>query len=187
MSSSHYTSIILSGLPLSGKTTLAQRLSDIYKWEIYSIGQIWRERWKQKYPDEAISFEAYWRNVSVDDNRKVNEEARVTFQQGNVIGDTRYTNSCEGLPVLLVFVTADLETRARRGMQTDKYVGKSLAEIRQILLRRERDEFSMGQQLYGTRYDYRNPHHYHLMLNSRVLTVEQEVAIVTGLVAACTK
>ncbi|MEK6839718.1 MAG: AAA family ATPase [Nanoarchaeota archaeon] len=53
------TSIILSGLPLSGKTTLAKKLSEMYHWPIYAIGQIWRDEWKEKYPKGNVSFEEF--------------------------------------------------------------------------------------------------------------------------------
>ena len=52
-----YTSIVLSGLPGSGKSSLVKRLSDFYNWPIHSIGQIFRQRWKIKYPNQEVSFE----------------------------------------------------------------------------------------------------------------------------------
>ncbi len=176
-------SVILSGLPVSGKTTLARRLSQVYGWPIYSIGQLWREEWRQRYPGGSVSFEEFWRNITVEENLKKNVEAREIFERGHVIGDTRYSLYCQDVPALLIFLTADLQTRAYRAARVNKYIDKSLREIEQILEEREQDEVRVGEQLYGEYYDYRDPRHYHIALNTGRLTVEEEVAAIEKLVS----
>ena len=81
---------------------------------------------------------------------------------------------------MLVFVTADLNIRAERGLNTDRYKGKTVDEVRQTLITRERDELKMGSYIFGI--DYRSPEHYDIVINSGRLTVEQEVSIITNLV-----
>ncbi len=174
-----YTSIILSGLPASGKTTLAKKLSSHYHWRIHSLGQLWRNQWKEKYPQEEIPFEDYWRQTSLADNREINRKAKEIFKRGEVIGDSRYAIYCKDLPSLLIFVTAPLEIRASRSIE--KYPGKSPFDREKILKERERDEVERGRQIFGEDYDYREHHHYHLTLNSGVLTVEQEFTLVRSL------
>ena len=44
-----YKGIAISGLPVSGKTTLAKEISEIYGWPVFSIGQLWREKWRSLY------------------------------------------------------------------------------------------------------------------------------------------
>ncbi|MBI2005500.1 MAG: hypothetical protein HYS80_01935 [Candidatus Aenigmarchaeota archaeon] len=178
-----YKSIVLSGLPVSGKSTLASRLSETYTWPVHSIGQLFRSKWKELYPDGKVSFEEYWRNTTLEENLVVNRRMRGLVEKGNIIGDTRYSIYCTDLPALLVFVTAALDVRARRGLNTDRYRDKPLEEVRQILLEREGDEVRMGQKLFGTEYDYRDSQHYHLTLNSGLLTVEQEISIVTSIIS----
>lgn len=70
-----FTSIVISGLPRSGKTTLVERLANMYGWQSYSIGQSFRDAWKQAYPDGRVSFEEYWRSLSIEKQREVNIQA----------------------------------------------------------------------------------------------------------------
>ncbi|MEK6839719.1 MAG: hypothetical protein AABX72_02155 [Nanoarchaeota archaeon] len=112
------------------------------------------------------------------DQQRKNIEAREVFKRGNVIGDSRYSMYCKDLPSLLVFVTADLKIRAQRAHTMQKYPGKSVPEIEHILEEREQDEVSIGKKLYGDKFDYRDAAHYGIALNSGVLTVEEEVAII---------
>jgi len=169
----------LSGLPVSGKSTLTRTLSEVYGWPIHSIGDLWRARHKVLYPNGKVSFEEYWRGTSIEDNRKINEQARKIYAAGKIVGDTRYSIYCKDLPVLLVFITADLEVRAKRGIDT-KYRGKSIEDVKQILIEREECEVKMGKELFD--FDYRDIRHYHLALNSGVFSVEEEVEIIRGLV-----
>ena len=177
-----YNAIILSGLPGSGKTTLIESLMKLYSWPKYSIGEMYREKWREKHPDGKVSFEEYWRGVSKEENAEVNRAAKEIFVKGNVIGDTRYSIYCkEHKNNLLVFVTAGLQTRAERALKdNDKYKGKSVDDVRRILVQREYDEMSVGNDLF--RYDYRDSSNYHITLNSGMLSVEDEVYLITRMV-----
>lgn len=177
-----YKSIILSGLPGSGKTTLAKQLSEIYSWPIHSIGQLWRDEWKRHHPDGEVSFADYWRGTTLEDNLNMNKKARKIFERGNVIGDTRYSLYCKDLPALLVLVTADLDVRSERALNTGRYEGKTVKEVKNVLAEREKDELKVGQDLYGVDYDYRDPEHYHLTINSGMLSVDEEVQIIANFV-----
>ena len=55
--------------------------------------------------------------------------------------------------VFLVFLTADLNIRAKRGVGLAKYNGNGEKEIKEILYRREADEVAASKRLFG--YDYR--------------------------------
>jgi len=175
-----YNSIILSGVPVSGKSTLARKLSGIYNFPICSPGQLWRDDWKRLHTDGKVSFEEFWQGTTIEDNLKMDRRTRSVFEKGHVIGDVRYSIHCKDLPALLVLVVADLDIRARRGLNTDRYKGKSFEEVRQILVEREKDEVKVGQDMYGTDYDYRDPKHYHLTLNSGLLTTAEEASIITA-------
>ncbi len=178
----NYSSILLSGPPASGKSTLATRLSPLLGWPVYSVGQYWRNQFNALQEDEkrknihnSISFENWWRNTNTEDNLKADQAAKSAFQKGNVIGETRYAIHCKDMNSLLVFVTASIDTRAKRALNTDKYRGKSLAEITHILRERQADELRTGKDMYGGAYDYLDIKPFHVLLNSEMMTPEQEV------------
>lgn len=176
-----FSSIVFSGLPASGKSTLAQACASEYGWPIYSLGSLWRQQWREKYPGHEVTFEDYWRNTSREENLQINLRAKEIFRAGNTIGESRYCHYCKDILSLLIFVTAPLEIRAQRSLSGERYQEKTLGEIEDILQKREQDETEMGKELYGGGYDYRDPQHYHLILNSSMMTVEQELAIVTSI------
>jgi len=175
-----FTSIVISGLPCSGKSTLATRLSTLYNWPMHSIGGLFRNKWKQQHPNSEVPFELYWRNTSREENIRVNQELRELIARGHIIGDSRYSSYCKDLASLLIFVTAPLDVRATRVLHSEKYQGKSKEEIKTILQEREQDELRRGRDLFEI--DYRDPIHYHVVMNSGMLTVDQEVDVVNKIV-----
>jgi len=110
-----YQNIVFSGLPGAGKSTLVKKISEFYGWPVHSIGEIWRQRWAAAYPNKELSFEEYWSKSPREDQMRINIEAREIFTQSKIIGDIRYTIYLRDLPIFLVFMSADLETRATRG------------------------------------------------------------------------
>lgn len=176
-----YNSIILSGLAGSGKSTLARELTKRYKWPLVSIGDTWRELWAEQYPDKSISFEMYIESLSREEDRAMNERMRSTYEQGKVIGDARYAVCYKNISTaLLIYVTASLDVRVRRGIGDPKYIDKSEEEVRRILIDREQHEVSVCKDLFGQ--DYRDASHYHVSVNSGLLTLEQEVDAIAALV-----
>jgi cytidylate kinase len=176
MISMNYKSIVISGLAGAGKTTLAKELSGIYGWPVYSVGDLWRSRWKQKYPNNEVPFEEYWRTTSTQENQQTDNDFHNIIAKNDVIGDGRYVIHLRDLPVFLVFLSADLDTRAARLFGLEKYKEKTVDEIKQILRRREVDEVALGRRLYN--YDYRDSSYYNLVINTKSLSVANEVAIV---------
>ncbi len=166
-----YHSIAISGLPGAGKSSLANLLSRTLKWPVKSIGEIWRERHKSQ--NITIPFEVYWRNSSITDNKKINEEFLELVSKGNVIADTRYAHIYSDR-TFKVFVTAPIAIRALRAHAGSKYPNHNCENIEQILDIREKDELLMGEKLYGMGYDYKDPKQYNLVLDSSKMIVEQE-------------
>lgn len=167
-----YHSILISGLPGAGKSCLARGLSEKLGWPIYSIGGLFKEEWKRLYPNKEVSFEEYWRTITKEKNMEMNKRAREIIARGNAIGDFRFAVCCDGLPSLRIYVTADLETRAKRVKDKD---GKSTDQLKRILMARELDEVKVGKELYGGSYDFRETHQYHIILNSGLLRFDQEL------------
>lgn len=175
-----YQGIIFSGLPGAGKSTLAKEISRIFGWPHHSIGHLWREKWENLHPDGKISREEYWRQVPDEDNLAMDAQFREVAVKGGIVGDLRYGMLLRDLPLLLVFITAGLGVRASRAMGLPKYAGKDKEELQKLLARREADEAATGQRLYQK--DYRDPCHYHLTLNSGMMSQEEEIAIIKSLV-----
>ena len=173
-----YNSIVISGLPGAGKGVLARAIAKKYKWKLFSIGDIWRERWKKLYPSADISFEDYWKNASFDEQREINNKARKVISKGNVVGDFRYAICCKSIPTLLIFIKPDLNVRAKRAKDINKYPNKSIEELKEILLQREKDEVNWGKKLYGEDYDFRDEKYYNLILDSGKLSLEEELKII---------
>lgn len=173
-----YKSIILSGYPGAGKSALAAALSKEYGWPVYSIGGLWRDKYKtykDAHPEYAATFEEFWSKTTIPDNLAVNEDAKLISEKENVIFDSRYTKSFNGEFCLFVFVTADIDIRVKRVHHREEYKALSVQELVEVLKRREKDEVAMGQKLYGANYDYRDPQNYAIVIDSRKMTVAQEV------------
>ncbi|MCD6215547.1 MAG: AAA family ATPase [Candidatus Aenigmarchaeota archaeon] len=173
--------IILSGLPGSGKSVLGDSLVEKYNFEKHSIGDLWRKQYKTLYPDEKISFEEFWKETMLEDNVKINEEARKILEKkiaknSKIIIEGRYTIPFASLPVFSVFVTCNLSVRAERALNGKKYKGRSKEKIEEILKEREQDELNMGKKMFGDEYDYRDRKYYDLYLDSGKMKLEEEVS-----------
>ena len=176
-----YKGIIVSGLPCSGKSVLCEKLAQEYGWNIFSFGKMWRDKWRLAYPNGNISFEDWWRNTTIEDNKQMNTVGKELFKRGDFIIDSRYSAFyCKDLPYLRVFLNADLDTRVKRCKEReDRNVtegvlakGRSEEELRKIVQEREQDEYKMGQEIFSE--DYRKLSHYNLMLNTGEFTIMQE-------------
>lgn len=179
-SKKRYSGILFSGLPGSGKTTTSRQLAEVLGWPVFYVGGVRREEWTQKYPNAEISFEEYIHSITLEDERLMEQRAHDALAQGNIIGDMWHGIIGEGLPVLRVFITAPLQIRAERAMNTTKkeLQGKSVEEIKTLLNDREERQFDLVKKLYGGSYDYRDPAGYHITLNSGLLTVEEKISSV---------
>jgi cytidylate kinase len=176
-----YQSIVFSGLPGTGKSTLAKKIGQLYGWPVHSAGGLWRAKWSKIYPNAEVSFEDYWRTTSIQENLKIDRDFRNIAIRGRVVGDVRYTVNLLSLPVLLVFLSADIDNRGQRAAGSDKYKDMSAGEIKKLLIRRENDEAATSTRIYG--YDYRDSSYYHLTINTAMLSPEEEIALIKVLVS----
>ncbi len=177
-----YSSIAISGNPVAGKSSLANRLSAAYGWSRLSIGDLQRQRWRRQHPQGEISFEDWWRSTTVKDNMEVNVLAKSTIEKGGIVADSRFCNYLDNSKCLLIFLTAQLSVRVQRAKSRSEYGSMGADELEQLLARREQDELRMGRLLYGEDFDYRYPRIFHAIINTDLLNVEQEFRIVDSLI-----
>lgn len=173
-----YTGILFSGLPGSGKTTTSRQLARVLGWPVFYVGGLWRDEWARKYPNSELSFENYLNTITLEEDRAMDERAHTILAKENVIGDMWHGIIGEGLPVLRIFITAPLQIRAERAMNTTKkeIQGKSLDEIKMLLNEREKHQLKVSKKIYGDWYDYRESAGYHITLNSGLLSVEEKIS-----------
>lgn len=171
-----YSGILFSGLPGSGKTTTSRQLAELLGWPVFYVGGLWREEWAQKYPNKELSFENYLHTITLEDDTAMDRRAHDMLAKDAIIGDMWHGAIGEGLPVLRVFITASLHIRAERARATDKYIGKSVEEIKMLLQMREERQLEVAKKIYGNAYDYRDPAGYHVTLNSGLLSVEEKIS-----------
>ncbi|MBI4239487.1 AAA family ATPase [Candidatus Uhrbacteria bacterium] len=170
-----YKGILISGLPGSGKSTAAKQLAPLLGWPILYIGGLWREQWKQKYPNGEMSFENFMETISEQKHKEMDAYARDMLAKGSIIGDMWHEKIAEGLPILRVFISAPLEIRAQRAINTGRFDGKTIEEIKVLLQQREELQANEAKKIYGPDYNFRDPSIYHIALNSGLLTVEEKV------------
>jgi len=95
------------------------------------------------------------------------------MEKRELIVDSRYSAFyCKDLPYLRVFLDAKLDVRVERAMKREGGNTKDADKLKEILMNRERDEYQVGMNLFGE--DYRDSKHYHIMIDSSDLTIEQE-------------
>lgn len=174
----HYTGILFSGLPGSGKTTTSRQLAEKLGWEVFYVGGLWRNEWARKYPNAELPFEKYLHTITLEEDTEMDNRAHEMLARGNIIGDMWHGIIGEGLPVLRIFITAPLQIRAERAQQTNKYDGKTIEEIKTLLEGREEHQLEVAKKIYGDWYDYRDPAGYHITLNSGLLSVEEKISSV---------
>ncbi len=171
-------SVILSGLPVSGKSTLARRLADELGMPILSAGRIWRETWEAQHPRKDVSFEDFWRGIGSDKQLEINTIAKNMSEKKSIIGEFRYVSLFDRRRCLLVFLDAGIDIRAIRALGRNEYSHKGIEEIKRILRKREEDEVEVGISLFGA--DYREPSKYDLVMNTGSMDVDEELYHVKG-------
>jgi len=174
-----YKSIVFSGLPGAGKSTLVEELSRKYTLPVHSVGALWRKKHELLYPNHEVSLEEFSRNATNEERNQINFEARDIFSKSRAVGDSRYTIYLRGAAVLLVFLTADIKVRAARAVGLEKYKGKSQSEIEQILAEREQIDLEVGRILYN--YDYRDPNCYDLVVNTGTVNLADEAKLISSI------
>lgn len=168
--------ICLSGDAGSGKSSTARRLAEhlaAHGWVRASSGDVFRTYCEeQRIPPEEIPRLPAEKHREVDARMRARMESAAESGPG-LIADGRLVGYLgAGIPgALRVFLTCSPAERARRIAARE---GTPLEEVRAKTERRDLEDASRFEELYGIRY--RDPEHYDLILSSERLDLDRVVA-----------
>lgn len=168
-----FKNIVVSGVPVAGKSKLVESIADVLRLERISIEDNFKAEYKRRYSKNQISFDDYYRKISPEWRRKIVDDFTRSLEKGGVVADSSFAPSADTTSSLMVFITADLNARATRALIRQDYAARSFGQVKHYLIKREEDEFNVGMSVLGV--DYRDPVHYHLVLNSGRLTIMEEL------------
>ncbi|MCC6062070.1 MAG: AAA family ATPase [Desulfurococcales archaeon] len=125
--------IIIGGPPGSGKSTLAKKIAELFNLRYYSTGHFYRRMASERGIDPLELDKIAEKDPSID--HEVDALARSEAEKGDVVLDTHVGGwLLKDLSDLSIYVTASLETRARRVAERDK---KSFEEALKEIISRE--------------------------------------------------
>jgi cytidylate kinase len=151
-------SIIVTGAPFSGKTTLAKLLAEQFGWKYFSIEESWMLEWKRKYPKGDTSFDNYMLQTTDDEQKAMDRLANEVVMEGHVVADLRYGFLHRDPRVLIVFTTCGIDERVKRALGKKTYPNRDFVQVKEILEQADRDQADRCVALYGT--DFRDPKNY---------------------------
>ncbi|MEK6835923.1 MAG: (d)CMP kinase [Nanoarchaeota archaeon] len=155
--------ITITGLPGSGKTSVAKELAKHLHLKHYSMGDIFRSIAKKK-KISVLDLTKQEKLVNYLDE----EQKRIAKKNKNCIIDSRLGAYLIKNAHIRIYLYAPLKARVNRIARRDKIsYKKALHET----LAREREELKHYKHEYGI--DYRNKKLYNIILNTKGLTVEE--------------
>lgn len=154
--------ITISGLPGSGKTTVARLVAAELGLEHVYAGDIFRRQAEA----HGLSLEEYARRAETDHSidRALDEQMRHRAAAGDAVLEGRlaaFMAAEAGVQALSVFLDAPEAVRARRIVGREG--GEAAARLREIQ-RREESDARRYREIYGV--DYHDPERYDLVIET---------------------
>ena len=172
--------IVISGPSVSGKTTLSSLLSERYSKKVYSVGRLWREKWKLLYPNGEVPFHAFWSSLSIEEQRGVHKGLKSLVEEQGYILDTRFPSVYDRTKCITLFITASIDVRAERARSRPEFSAMQLDEIKNVLRSIEEEEVRVGMELFNV--DYRDPKLYDMIIDTGSTGPEEELSMVAELI-----
>jgi cytidylate kinase len=151
-------SIVVTGTPFSGKTTLAKVLAEHFGWKFFSVSDAWRLEWKKKYPKGDTGFDNYMLQTTDVEHRAMDKMVGDIVKKGHVVVDARHGFLYRDPQVLIVFTKCDIDERSKRALEKKAYPTNDFAIVKEVLEQEERDAVDRCMALYNE--DYRDPKNY---------------------------
>lgn len=167
-------SITISGIPGSGKSTVAELLKDKLGLKYVYSGMIFREMAK-KYNMSLEEFGKYCEKNSKIDKELDNRQLEI-LREGDVILEGRLSGWLahrNKIPAFKVSLVADLDTRAQRIVKREE---GSVELRKKEILERERSEFLRYKKYY--KIDIKDSSIYDLVIDTGDKTPEDIVDII---------
>ena len=154
--------ITISGLPGSGKTTVARRVAETLRLEHVYAGNIFREQARA----HGLSLEEYLRRAEEDSSidRQLDARMRERARGGNAVLEGRlaaFMAEQAGVPALRVFLDASEEVRAERIFGRE---GGAAEQRRREMQAREESDRRRYLGIYGV--DYHDHARYDLVMDT---------------------
>lgn len=168
--------IVVSGPPGSGKSTLARSIAQRFGLKYHSTGALFRRIASERNVDVATLDEIAKRDPSID--LEIDRIAREEAEKGDVVIDAHIGGwLLKDLSDLSIYVTASLETRAKRISERDK---KSLEEAYREIESREKAMKTRFKELYNI--DLSDLSVYDLVINTERIDEKTMIKIVSAAV-----
>ena len=158
--------ITITGLPGSGKTSVAKELAKHLHIKHYSIGDLFRKLAHKKHKNFLKLMKEKEKIIDFLDK----EQVKISKNNKNAIIDSRLGAYLVKNAKYRIYLHASLKKRAERLVKRDK---ENYKEAVKEILSREKFEINHYKKRYNV--DYRNKKFYNIIINTEDLTVTQTV------------
>ena len=172
-----FKNIAVSGRIGAGTSTLVKQLSQTLGWPLRDASQIFRDVTAQMGFNLEIDIDKAIGNRNDQIDREVDKKTLETLSGNNkIIVTSKLAGflSCDISHALRILIACPVEKRIRRYAVSRGYF---IDKAKELLILREKLDQEKWSRLYG-HHDFLNPRYFQLVLDSTVMTPEEEVELI---------